>query len=255
MKTGTIELFKPGTYTDSSGTRVTLGAAELRELVATYDPVADPAPIVVGHPELDDPAYGWVRSLAFTEGRVVAEVEKIEPAFAEAVNQGRYPRVSASFYTPDAASSPKPGKWYLKHIGFLGGTAPAVKGLGHVAFAAGAQRGVIALAEGVPAPRLASFVAPDGYGVRDADLALYDRARAIQSRSASDLGIVEAATLAQRSTSRVSFAAPDGWSIAERHGRLHARAMELLEADPDLFYMDAVRQADRELSGGRYASR
>lgn len=254
MKTGTIELFKPGTYTDSSGARVTLGARELNELVATYDPVADPAPIVVGHPELDDPAYGWVRKLSFTEGKVVAEVEKIEPAFAEAVNQGRYPRVSASFYTPDAPSSPKPGKWYLKHIGFLGGTAPAVKGLGHVAFAAGAQRGVIALAEGVPAPRLASFVAPDGYAVRDADLALYDRARAIQSGGFNG-GIVEAARLAQTDKPVASFAAPEGWSVAERHGHIHARAMELLIADPERAYMDAVRQADRELSGGRHASR
>jgi hypothetical protein len=90
----------------------------------------------VGHPKTDAPAYGWVRALRADGGDLVAEPHQVEPAFAEMVQAGRFKKISASFYTPNHPSNPKPGAFYLKHVGFLGAAAPAVKGLRDVAFAA-----------------------------------------------------------------------------------------------------------------------
>ncbi|MEA3018412.1 MAG: hypothetical protein QOI38_3134 [Sphingomonadales bacterium] len=131
-----IRLFKPGTFTSVEGKTLTYSDTDLQAIADAYDPATDPAPLVVGHPKLTDPAFGWAKELKVVNGELAAVPEKVEPAFAEAVNAGRYAKVSAQFYEPDHPANPKPGAWYLKHIGFLGGAAPAVKGLGTVAFAA-----------------------------------------------------------------------------------------------------------------------
>ena len=72
--------------------------------------------------------------LAFKEGIVTADPEKVEPNFAEMVNDGRFPKISSSFWPPNHPSNPKPGVWYLRHVGFLGAAAPAVKGLKPASF-------------------------------------------------------------------------------------------------------------------------
>ncbi|MCA0405598.1 MAG: hypothetical protein LCH39_05550 [Proteobacteria bacterium] len=59
----------------------------------------------------------------------------IDPEFADQVRQKRYAKVSASFYMPDAGNNPTPGSYALKHVGFLGAAAPAVKGLKQAQFA------------------------------------------------------------------------------------------------------------------------
>lgn len=132
-----IRIFKPGRFTSVEGTEASFSEADLEGVAAAYDPASDPAPLVIGHPKLDAPAFGWVKSLTVEDGHLVAhpDPEKLEPAFAEAVRAGRYSKVSAQFYAPDHHSNPKPGSFYLKHIGFLGAAAPAVKGLGMVSFA------------------------------------------------------------------------------------------------------------------------
>lgn len=138
----TIRIARPGTFTSNEGVAVSFTEAMLAASAAAYDPSADPAPLVIGHPRLDDPAYGWVDSLAVQDGELVATPVRIEPSFAETVRQGRYAKVSARFYTPDHPANPKPGAWYLKHIGFLGAHAPGIKGLGTVQFAEGDDDGV-----------------------------------------------------------------------------------------------------------------
>lgn len=136
MNAPPIKLFRPGTFTSVEGKQLTFSEADMAAIAAAYDPVTDPAPLVVGHPKLEDPAWGWVSDLQVVDGVLAAVPEKVEPAFAEAVAAGRYRKVSAQFYDPDHSANPRPGSWYLKHVGFLGGAAPAVKGLGTVAFAA-----------------------------------------------------------------------------------------------------------------------
>jgi hypothetical protein len=94
------------------------------------------SPFVVGHPKTDDPAYGWASRLGTVGDKLLAEGDQVDPAFAQLVNDGRYPKISASFFTPKSPANPVPGVWYLRHVGFLGGAAPAVTGLKPASFSA-----------------------------------------------------------------------------------------------------------------------
>jgi len=135
-ETKRIEIFRLGRHTDVNGVVVEFGQAEAEGLIAGYDAGANPAPMVVGHPSLDAPAYGWVTGLALDGDAIVAECGQIEPQFAELHRAGRFKKVSATFYPPAHSANPKPDSWYLKHVGFLGAAAPAVKGLKLAQFAA-----------------------------------------------------------------------------------------------------------------------
>jgi hypothetical protein len=137
-----IHIFRLGTHTDVSGKTLAFGEAELEASAKAYDPALFEAPLVVGHPQLDAPAYGWVESLSFGQGGLVAAPRQVDPAFAELVRAGRFKKISASFYLPDSPANPAPGVLYLRHVGFLGAAAPAVKGLKPVEFAQ-AEEGVV----------------------------------------------------------------------------------------------------------------
>lgn len=139
--TAKIEVFRPGTFTPMNGEPITYSAADLKAAADAYNAETAPAPIVVGHPTTDAPAFGWAESFEFdaTSQRLYANVGEIDPAFAEAVRAGRYKKVSLSFHRPNASANPVPGAWYPKHIGFLGGAAPAVSGLRNVSFSADAD--------------------------------------------------------------------------------------------------------------------
>lgn len=138
--TARIEVFRPGTFKPMQGDAITYTAAELKAVADAYDPATAPAPIVVGHPEADAPAFGWVESFEYDTAaeRLFANLHEIEPSFAELVKAGRYKKVSMSFFGPDQGHNPVPGTWYPKHVGFLGAAAPAVSGLKNAAFAGAA---------------------------------------------------------------------------------------------------------------------
>lgn len=129
-----IRIFRVGTFQDIHGTTHDFSSADLDEIVESYDAERDPAPLVIGHPQHDNPAYGWAGRLYRDGDTLIAEPSDLVPEFAEAVRAKRFRKVSASFYPRTHPGNPKPGKWGLKHIGFLGAAAPAVKGLGTVAF-------------------------------------------------------------------------------------------------------------------------
>jgi hypothetical protein len=141
-----IEIFRPGTHRDMSGREITFTEADLVASATAYDPAAHEAPACVGHPKHDAPAYGWASGLKFADGGLVAVVDQIDPEFAELVRAGRFKKISPAFYEPDSAANPKPGSYYLRHIGFLGAQPPAVKGLKPVAFADG-EAGTVAFAD------------------------------------------------------------------------------------------------------------
>ncbi len=92
--------------------------------MASYNPEHHEAPVVVGHPKSNGPAYGWVEKLKRVGGVLMAKLKQVEPAFAEIVEAGRYKKRSASFYADGS----------LRHVGFLGAQPPAVKGLKDFAF-------------------------------------------------------------------------------------------------------------------------
>ena len=131
------EIFRAGTRTDANGNTVTITEADLAAAAQAYDPKVHEAPIVVGHPKADAPAYGWVKSLGVQNGVLTADFAQVDEGFADLVKAGRYKKVSASFYPPTSPNNPKPGIWTLRHVGFLGAQPPAVKGLSAISFAEG----------------------------------------------------------------------------------------------------------------------
>lgn len=135
--TARIEVFRSGTFTPMQGDPITYSAADLRAIADAYDPDVAPVPIVVGHPATDAPAFAWVRALDYdaVTDRLHATISDIAPEFATAVRAGRYRKVSMALHRPGAPENPVPGTWYPRHIGFLGGAAPAVTGLKVASFA------------------------------------------------------------------------------------------------------------------------
>lgn len=133
-----VEIFRPGRHTAMSGAVIEFSAADVAAMAAVYDPAVHEAPHVVGHPKTDGPAYGWVQSLGVNAaGRLcVTGSRQVEADFAEMVTAGRFKKRSASFYPPEHPSNPTPGTYYLKHVGWLGATPPAIKGLADFSAAA-----------------------------------------------------------------------------------------------------------------------
>ncbi|HAZ6055639.1 TPA: peptidase, partial [Escherichia coli] len=129
-----IHIFKAGTHTDMHGKKLPFTPDDLAACVKAYDPSVHEAPLVIGHPRTEDPAWGWVKALSLSGVDLMAEPAQLDPQFAEMVTDGRFKKVSASFYLPDSPSNPKPGVLYLRHVGFLGAQPPSVKGLKQVSF-------------------------------------------------------------------------------------------------------------------------
>lgn len=127
-----IHIFRPGRHTSMQGATIDFGESDLIATAKAYDPTRHEAPLVIGHPRADAPAWGWVGGLTADEGGLFATPRQLDPAFAEMVRAGRFKKVSASFYTPDSPHNPVPGVYYLRHVGFLGAQPPAVKGLAPV---------------------------------------------------------------------------------------------------------------------------
>lgn len=120
-----------------SGEALAFTDSDLKAAAAAYDPALHEAPIVIGHPRHDAPAYGWIGALSYSETHMALEARpaQVAPELAQIVRKGRYKKVSASFYKPDAEANPRPGVYYLRHVGLLGAQPPAIKGLRPIAFA------------------------------------------------------------------------------------------------------------------------
>ena len=129
------EIFRAGTRADNNGRNVTITPDDVAAIAAHYDKTKHEAPIVVGHPSTNAPAFGWVDKLTAENGVLFADFAEVDGDFADLVRKGRYKKVSASFYPPKHANNPDPGVYYLRHVGFLGAHPPAVKGLAAINFA------------------------------------------------------------------------------------------------------------------------
>jgi hypothetical protein len=127
-----LHVFRAGKHVAASGEVAEFSAERVAAIAAAYDPKVYKAPFVIGHPKTDDPAFGWVGALQADGGNLFAEEDTEQPAlpeFKEMVNAGRFRNISVAIWPKGHPSSPKPEGDYLKHVGFLGATAPAVKGL------------------------------------------------------------------------------------------------------------------------------
>lgn len=85
-----FEIFKTGMHTDSGGNTREWTETDLDAIAATYDPAVYEAPLVIGHPELNAPAYGWIESLRRIGSTLFAKAKQIAPEFAELVRSGSY---------------------------------------------------------------------------------------------------------------------------------------------------------------------
>lgn len=130
-----LHIFRAGTYTAMSGESVTLTAADLAATADAYDPARHEAPLVVGHPQDNAPAYGWVAGLTASGEDLEARPRDIAVDLAAAVRERRFTKLSASFWPPAHPENPVPGVWSLRHVGFLGAAVPAVLGLRPVSLA------------------------------------------------------------------------------------------------------------------------
>ncbi|GAB62658.1 MAG: hypothetical protein DWB56_14865 [Candidatus Jettenia sp.] len=136
-----IPIFKTGTHTSASGVTREWTEKDLDTIVAKYNPAEYEAPHVIGHPEHDSPAWGWVEALK-REGQVLyAQSKDFVPEFVEMVRKGLFRKRSIKL-NPDLS---------LVHIGWLGANPPAVRGLANVAFQEKEKEGVtIEFEEGNP---------------------------------------------------------------------------------------------------------
>lgn len=117
-------IFKTGKHIDSASNEKEWTEADLDNIVNSYDPKKHEAPIVIGHPKTNAPAYGWVEKLKRVGDTLYALPKQLANEFVEMVNKGLFKKRSISLY-PDGT---------LRHIGFLGAQPPAVKGLPDVEF-------------------------------------------------------------------------------------------------------------------------
>jgi len=147
-----IEAFRAGRHVGDDGSVYEFSDADIDAIAAAYDPALREAPLVVGHPATNAPAYGWVAAVRAAVGKLgralVIDSRDVEPAFAEMVARRRFPKRSASFYSPQHPNNPTPGRWYLRHVGFLGAQPPAVAGLKDIQFSEGDDgTGVVSFSE------------------------------------------------------------------------------------------------------------
>jgi hypothetical protein len=118
-----LELFRAGDY----GAKGKFTVQDIDHIVKSYDPSFHEAPLVIGHPESNKPAYGWVEQLK-REGEVLLfKPRQVDPAFEDGVAKGRFKKRSASFYK-------RADGYHLRHVGFLGAKPPDVKGLADAVF-------------------------------------------------------------------------------------------------------------------------
>jgi hypothetical protein len=144
MKKNVLHIFKAGSFTPMGGAEpLSFSEADIAASAAAYNPSVYRAPLVIGHPKLDGPAWGYVKSASANAGGLWAEHDAVVPEFAEWVNAGFYGAISTAFWPPDHPNNPTPGVYAIKHVGFLGGTPPAVKGLTPPSFSGADESGLV----------------------------------------------------------------------------------------------------------------
>ena len=121
-----IPIFKGGEQRDNQG-RLHDGDALIDKAISMFGLNQHEAPIVIGHPKNNDPAFGWVKDLKKIGNVLYAKFKDVVPEFENLVKRGLFKKRSASFY-PDGS---------IRHVGFLGAIPPAVKGLADLKFAEG----------------------------------------------------------------------------------------------------------------------
>ncbi len=125
-KTVTMEVFRGGKQTDKSGNTKTWTEADLDKIISATQKVGEDVPATVGHPEDNSPAVGWYgKSKIFRKGLTLfAELGNVHKKFAQALRDKSFKNRSLSLRKDSS----------IRHISFLGGKMPAIKGLAGFSF-------------------------------------------------------------------------------------------------------------------------
>ncbi len=113
-----VEIFRAGRQTAGNGTEIEFSTADLDQIIDSHA-AGWRAPLVIGHPKHNDPAYGWVESLKRDGDSLFAKFRDITPEFAAAVEAGHYSSRSVRLVKDK-------GRWLIDHVGFLGAKRPAI---------------------------------------------------------------------------------------------------------------------------------
>lgn len=144
-----LPISKVGRFTPRSGIPVDITNEMLTEMAESYDPELRAAPFVLGHPKVDDPAFGHGTKMFVENDTLYIEGEKdnVAPEFRQLITDKKYKEVSLAWFDRNAPNNPVPGKLYPKHIGALGaipGAVPLESGLETLSFSEAEQtEGVI----------------------------------------------------------------------------------------------------------------
>lgn len=115
------ELFRTGEHVDMHGNASAWSVADLDAMIAAYNEVSetDLAPVVLGHPTTNAPAYGWLVKI-WRNGDTLSGLLRSpdEGGIADLIEKGRYENVSLSVQGHS-----------ILHVGFLGAALPAVSSL------------------------------------------------------------------------------------------------------------------------------
>ena len=131
--TKAIQIFRSGTHIDSHGQKITISNDDIDKMISEYNEGNHKAPLTIGHPKDNHPAFGWIEKLKRKGNLLYASFCDVHDDVKQAVSDKLYQKVSASFYAPQHPHNYSEG-WGIRHVGLLGATAPAVKGLEDVAF-------------------------------------------------------------------------------------------------------------------------
>lgn len=130
-----IHAFRAGRHVDSRGNAHEWTERDLAELADSYDPALREAPVTIGHPAGNAPAWGWIGKVQAKAKDLFTQPSQLQPEFQDMLKRGLFKKVSISVYGRAHPNNPKPGQLYLRHVGFLGAQPPAVAGLADYSFA------------------------------------------------------------------------------------------------------------------------
>ncbi len=119
-----FEIFKTGTHKSDKGIERFYSEEDLDKIAESYNPENHEAPIVIGHPKTNAPAYGWIENVKRAGDKLIAKAKDVNDDFKSLLKSKAFKKRSISL-TPDLK---------LNHVGFLGAAAPAVKGLKDIEF-------------------------------------------------------------------------------------------------------------------------
>lgn len=117
-------ILKVGKFTDSKGNQHEFTTEKLDKIVHNFEAVHKDVPICVGHPKSNSPAYGWIDSVKRIGDNLYCTFKGVQNEFKQAVQKGLFKNRSVSL---DKDLN-------LRHLAFLGGACPAVKGLEQFCF-------------------------------------------------------------------------------------------------------------------------